>query len=170
MTDPVNIHGRRRGRGLRPWLILAKFIGLVGFLGGLAALSAFGLLGPVPEDQAGWVLLRVAVRSIFWPCVFGGLMMTIAAGIVLWLQMPRHFLRMRWFRLKVLLLAVMLPTLHLVARGTVLRMYQAIDVGRMEDAGTLWDRVTFVFLAGLVCMLIVVAIGRTKPRAKRRNA
>jgi len=159
---------RRRGRGIRPWLILVKFLGLVGFFGGLGALAALGLRCPAPDDQAGWLLLRAAMRAIFWPCVFGGLMVTVGAGIALWLQHPRVFLRMRWFRLKALLLLILLPLLHLRSRRGVQGFYDAIEAGRLEELPERWGGVTRGFLVAFVVMFVVAMIGRYKPRLGQR--
>jgi hypothetical protein len=145
-------------------LIQIKVLGLVGFLGGLGSLAALGLLGDDPTDRAGWVQLRDTMRAIFWPCVFSGLIVTILAGVALWLRHPREFLRMRWFRLKALLLAVVLPSLHILSRGRVTEFYAAIDEGRLDTLSALRDRVTTAFAGALLIMLLIAAIGRIKPR------
>jgi len=157
-------HRRRRGRGARPLLIQIKVLGLIGFLGGLGSLVALGVLGADPEDRAGWMQLRDSMRAIFWPCVFSGLLVAVGAGVLLWLRHPREFLRMRWFRVKALLLAVALPSLHLLSRGRVTEFYAAIDGGNLDALPALRDRVTIAFAFALVLMLVVAAIGRIKPR------
>jgi hypothetical protein len=164
MADHRNVHGRRRGRGIRPWLIGVKMIGLTGFLGGLAAMAALGFFGPEPETREGWVLLKQAMRGIFFPCFFAGLMLTIAAGLALWLQMPRTFLRMRWFRLKAVLLAILIPGSHLWARSRALELYEAIDRGPLGEIPAHWRSMSTAFLISLVAMLAVALIGRIKPR------
>ena len=155
---------RRPGRGARPWLILVKFVGLIGIFGGLASLAAIGLLGPVPESPEGWRLLRGLMRAIFWPCVFGGILVTITAGICLWLHHPVEFSRRRWFRLKVGLLAVCVPSLHLMARGRVEAFYDAIDDGNMEVLAGMWRDVTRAWVVAFVVLFLVAMIGRVKPR------
>jgi hypothetical protein len=164
MRDAAQRGQRTRGRGLRPLLLQVKFVGLFGFFGGLAALSALGLFGPRPADASGWVLLKDSMRAIFWPCLFGGLVVTILAGLALWLRHPVVFARLRWFRLKVLLLVVCVPLLHLYARGAVTAMYEAIDEERLADAALHWDAVTRAYLITLVVMFAIACVGRVKPR------
>ncbi|MCP3903533.1 MAG: hypothetical protein GY715_07835 [Planctomycetes bacterium] len=155
---------RRRGRGARPLLIQIKVLGLIGFLGGLGSLVAIGVLGPDPADPAGWHQLRETMRAVFWPCLFSGLMVTNAAGVVLWLRHPREFLRMRWFRVKAVLLAAALPLMHLLSRGRVTEFYAAIEAGSLDVLPSLRDRVTAAFAVALLVMLAIAAIGRIKPR------
>ena len=168
MVEPSNTPMRRRGRGIRPWLIQLKCIGLMSFLGGLASLTAMGFLGPSPSDAAGWRLLRDVMRAVFWPCVFWGLMLTVAAGVALWLQHPRVFLRTRWFRLKLVLLLAILPSLHFFARGRVTAFYEAVEAGRLETLPSLHADVTWAFFGALLVMLCVASIGRFKPRLGER--
>jgi hypothetical protein len=160
-------HRRTRGRGLRPWLIQVKLMGLALFFGGVAAIVAVGALGPEPADAAGWALLRGAMRAIFWPCVFGGLALAIVTGLVLFARHARTFAGTRWFRLKAALLVVSVPGLHLAARGRVLAFYAAIDEGRMADLPALRDRVTIAFAFAFVVMAAIAVIGRVKPRLGR---
>ena len=164
MQEGAGIPVRRRGNGARSWFIHVKFVGLAGLFGGLASLAAIGLLGPVPESPEGWRLLRGLMRAIFWPCVFGGILVTIMAGICLWLRHPVVFSRQRWFRLKVVLLAVCIPSLHLMARGRVQAFYDAIDDGNLEVLAGMWRGVTWAWVVAFVVLLLVAMVGRIKPR------
>jgi hypothetical protein len=167
-TDLKEHARRRRGRGLRPWLIQAKFLGLVGVLGAAAALGAMGVGVAPPTSMEGWLLLREAMRSIFWPCFFGGIILTSLAGVALWLQHPREFTRMRWFRVKALLLAIGLPSLHLWSRGRITAFYEAIDEARVEELPALWHAATTAFLVALAVLFGISVIGRVKPRLGER--
>ncbi len=164
MAQGVNKLGRTGGRRLRAVLLLLKMVGLVAALGGLASLSALGRFGPVPETQAGWALLRDVSRAVFMPCVLGGLLLTIAAGVALWLRAPKAFLRTRWFRVKVVVLAVSLPSLHLWARGRVTALYDAIDRGDLADLEARWDGATRAYAVALVFLLAAAIFARAKPR------
>ncbi|MBT8485942.1 MAG: hypothetical protein KJO43_10205 [Phycisphaerae bacterium] len=162
--DSIRTAQRRRGRGARPVLLLLKFAGLCGLLGGLAALSALGWIGPEPDTLEGWKILRSVVRSVFWPCVFTGVVVTVLAGIALWIRHPRVFLRTRWFRLKAGGLVVALPALHFFARGRVEAWYAAIEAGDLAGAASGWRAVTIAFTVALVTLAVIAAVGRTKPR------
>lgn len=155
---------RRRGRGRRPWLLLLKYLGLVGFLGGLAALAAMGWLVPEPDSMVGWTTLRAAVRAVFFPCLFAGLVVTIVAGLALYLQHPRIFAAQRWFRLKVVLLAVSIPVLHFWTRGRMLDVDAALAAEDLPAIADAWRRVSIAFAVGFFAMLPIGAIGRIKPR------
>lgn len=156
--------GRKRGRGLRPWLIQLKLAGLGLFFGGVAALVAIGALGPEPVDAAGWVQLRGVMRAVFWPCVFGGLVVAIAAGLALFAHHPRVFARTRWFRLKFVLLLVCLPSLHLGARSRVTAFYAAIETEALPELPARQDHVTIAFALAFVVMAAIAMIGKFKPR------
>ncbi|MHC5004473.1 MAG: hypothetical protein ACYTJ0_15275 [Planctomycetota bacterium] len=164
MSEPTGNARRRAGRGIRPWLLLAKLLGLTGFLGGLASMTAMGLLGPRPDSLAEWQTVRALFRSMFFPCFFGGLMLTIAAGVALYLQHPGVFVRLRWFRLKVALLVLLTPVLHIWARTRMGAFDRALEVGRLDELPGRWDRVTTAFAVSLAAYLLVGAIGRIKPR------
>jgi hypothetical protein len=143
---------------------MLKIFGLVGFMGGLAALAAYGHFGPVPETIEGWIALRATMRSIFFPCVFAGLIVVVIAGVALWLQMPRTFLRMRWFRVKAVLLAVFIPLCHFWARGQVMTLYAGIDAGDLNGLAEQWRGIARAYLATLIIMMGIAVIGRVKPR------
>ena len=140
----------------------------MGFLGGLAALSALGFLLPDPVDPSGWTARCDAVRVVVGSCVLGGLGLTMLAGMLLWLAHPQTFLRMRWFRAKAILVATVLPSLHLWGRGRLERFDEAIAAGRTHALPELWHDVAHAFLVAFVIMLVVAALARVKPRLGER--
>jgi len=167
MSEVTNRFGRKRGRGLRPWLITVKIVGLIGFMGGLAALAALILLGPEGQTIPQWLMLKTVVRMVFYPCVFGGLFLTVIAGLALWLQLPLIFLRMRWFKLKLIWLLFFIPGSHLYARWQMLQWHDAIDAGRLEDISRHYQQVGYVFAVSLVVFFVPMVLGRIKPRLKQ---
>ena len=164
MAEHVNIHGRRRGRGVRPWLLIDKLIGLCAFIGGLASLAVRGLLGPLPDAQNEWLLLKESMRAVFFPVALAGLFLALLAGLCLWLQMPRVFLRMRWFKIKIIALIILIPALHLLGRSRVLLLNHAIDESRLIDAARWWRQAALVYLLAFCLMVVIACIGRIKPR------
>ena len=178
MSDTGNIHGRRRGRGARPWLVAAKLTGVICFVGGLGALAAlaWGCSDPdasSPGDpvmaRAKWRFLVDCAHWILVPGTIGGGILAIAAGLGLWLQMPRGFLRMRWFLVKIVLAAILIPTFHLWGRFTALKLHEALDKPpRLPEAAPLWDRLAIIFLLAFLALLPIVWLGRIKPRLGQR--
>ena len=165
MMEYVNEHGRRRGRGIRPWLILAKLIGLFCFIGGLFAAAGLMFGGPLPADRAEWKLAAEYLHWIIVPGMVGGGILALAAGVCLWLQMPRVFLRMRWFKVKVVLVVVLVGGFHLWGRFTALMLHEALDKpARIAEVPPLWDRLSLILLLAFFAMLPIVYLGRVKPR------
>ncbi|UCD74268.1 MAG: hypothetical protein JSV91_10805 [Phycisphaerales bacterium] len=165
MVDYVNELGRRRGRGIRPWLILAKLIGLFCFIGGLAAAAGLACGSPAPADRAEWKLAAEYLHWIIIPGMVGGGILALAAGGCLWLQMPRVFLRMRWFKVKIPLVVVLVGGFHLWGRFTARLLHEALDKpARIAEVPLIWDRLSLILLLAFFAMLPIVYFGRVKPR------
>lgn len=156
---------RVAGRGIRPWLIAPKLLGVAVFLGGLIALACYCLLIEAPvEDPAAWIIIRRSIAAIFWPCVFGGLVLTVLAGAALLMQMPRIFWRQRWFRVKVIALIVIIPACHLWARSHMLAFDAALADGRLDSLPDHLRMLGVIFAITAVLFFAVTVIGRIKPR------
>jgi len=169
MSNKGNIHGRRRGRGIRPWLLTAKIIGIICFVGGLGGAAALAWGSPLPSDRMTWKFLVECAHWLLVPGMIGGGILAILAGLWLWLQMPRGFLRMRWFKVKMVLAAVLIPAFHLWGRFTALKLHEALDKpARIDEVPPLWDRLAIVFLLAFLAMLLIVWVGRIKPRLGQR--
>lgn len=168
MTEAAVVPRRRGGRGSRPAWLAAKLLGLAGFLGGLLALGVLARFGPLPADVEGWRILRSALRVTFFPTVFLGLVVVVAAGLALFLQMPRRFLAMRWFRLKAALLLLLLPVFHFTGRGRLEAFDAALEAGRLDALAAPWRGAGTTFLAAFAAFAAIALIGRIKPRLGER--
>ena len=165
MAEQAKQPKRRRGRGIRPWLLTAKLLGVIVFVGGIAAAAGLTCGARQPPDRTTWLHLSASVSRILVPGTFGGATVAIGAGLCLWLQMPRTFLRMRWFRLKVVLIVAAIPVLHLWGRFTALKLHAALEEGaRLEEVAALWDRLSLVLLLAFAAMAAIAWAGRVKPR------
>ncbi|MCX5659321.1 MAG: hypothetical protein NTW19_06305 [Planctomycetota bacterium] len=124
-TTPANLHGRRATRGLRPFLLIPKVLCVAVYFGGVVAALALwlmrGRLGPASAVSSVDMILR-------WVC-FPALLGTIAFGLLLFLQHPREFARMRWWRAKMLWLLVS------VAPGAWIALHGLADLRDMGFAG-----------------------------------
>jgi hypothetical protein len=150
-------------RGLR----IARFVGLMGFLGGAAALSGLTWLGPAPRSQEQWALLIHAMRAIFYPCMFSGIVILIVVGAAMWWRGRWSLNRQPWFRAMMAMIVIFVPTLHLFARSSMLAMRAAVNASDLERAAVMWDRLAWAFLLATVVFTIVAAIGIAKPGAHR---
>jgi hypothetical protein len=169
-SGPVRREPRRvAGRGIRPWLLTPKLLGVAVFLGGLTALACYCLLIQPPiEDVAAWVVIRRSIATIFWPCVFGGLALTLLAGLALFMQMPGIFWRQRWLKVKLIALAVLIPACHLWARSHIMAFDAALAEGRLADLPHHLRMTGWVFAISTGLFFGIVVIGRVKPRFRQK--
>lgn len=145
-------------------LRIARFIGLIGFLGGAASLAAFTWLGPKPQNVEQWHMLIHAMRSIFYPCMFGGIVILVIVGGTMWWRRRKSLNSQRWFQLMMVMIAVFVPALHLWARSSMLIMDASVKEGHLARAVEMWDRLAWAYLIAVVVFTVVSAIGIVKPR------
>jgi hypothetical protein len=166
MTAPYeNRFGRRGGRGWRPWILLPKVIAVGLSVGSLAAVllvwfgSDFSSLDKA-DPRRLWVLgtIGLLVRVLVVP----SLLLAVIFGVVLFLQHPRQFIRMRWLVVKLATLAVLLPGAHffLYWRAVLLRDAAARQVADNAAA----TQFGWGFVIVLIVLVWVVSLGRLKPR------
>lgn len=148
--DPVaNIHGRKWGRGFRPWLLLPKYLCVSLLLGGLFATL---VLTPVMPDAGGadarWRLIGRIYRYEIVPATLGSLVF----GILLLLQHPRAFLRMRWMIVKLIMVLAVVPASHL-------QMSHELNLDYIVRE--------YIAVKTVICLLafgVITVLGRLKPR------
>jgi len=158
-AQPKHLHP-----GYRRALLLGKNLGLLGFLGGMAAIASMRWFGPAPADAAQWKLLIGLMRAVFFPCVFAGVIVVVLCGVLLFARLWRQFLAMRWFRVKLVVLLVALPALHLWSRTRVREWYALVDANRLDEALAAWHDVGLRFTVALAVLLPVAALAKVKPR------
>jgi len=100
-------------------------------------------------------------RLIRW-LVVPALLVAILFGVLLFLQHPRPFIRMRWLKVKLAVLLVVTPAAHffLFSRLTILRAAEARGIA--DDLAA--DQVTFGLTAALLGYVLILVLGRLKPR------
>jgi uncharacterized membrane protein len=163
MSVKKNIHGRRPGRGIRPWLLIPKVLAVASLLGGFVSAATI-LHTADPQTPQQWTQLIQTVSHLFTRLIVPAVLIVIVLGLALLLQHPRVFLTRRWLQLKLLLLAVALPPLHLTARGMLNQARQALASGQMELTAEHMGRFTMVLDLAVAAVTAVVCIGRLKPR------
>jgi uncharacterized membrane protein len=163
--ENANVHGRRGGRGLRPYFIVLKLICVAGFLGGLMALLAAMLAGPRPTSTADWQQRADLIGRTFRWIIVPGVTGAEIVGILLLSSIWRTLIRMRWFVVKIVLVVVGMPGLHLFMSGRSEKL-QALLSASAEPA--LAAEVHGHLLAGAVFALglgvVLLILGRIKPR------
>lgn len=163
MSEPVNIYGRRSGRGIRPWILIPKVLAVSLTVGGLAAAGmlvwrmGWGSAGDWPTEVARASLI---FRRLFVP----GIIASLGLGVLLWLQYPWIFLRQRWVQVKLGLIVVGLGSLHVLGRSTMLALKAAVAAGELARAGVLRQRLLGYVAAAMVILVLVVILGRQKLR------
>jgi len=161
-----NIHGRVGGRGIRPWLLVPKLLAVCVYLGALVATSVvwfayqsrWAILSPPWEFHALVEHLSFMFRFVIVPA----LLVVLVLGVMLFLQHPGVFIRFRWWRLKLLLLAVGLPAAHFFMSSRLIAL-RRVAVDRIDDPAiqTQLSLGLLVLMAGSV---LIVILGRLKPR------
>jgi hypothetical protein len=146
-----------------------RSLGLIGVLGGLAALGALWAFGPQPDTIDGWRVLVSAMRAIFYPCVFTGILILVPVGLTLWWRRRAALRGQRWFRVMAVILSISIPALHISARLTSHALRTAVDAGDGVRANVLWNRLGWLFASAFVVLLIAAWIAVTKPRMGQRN-
>jgi len=158
-TTPVNIHGRKPTRGLRPWLLIPKVLA-VGFVFGSSIVEL--LVTNWARQSADFGDADYAARDLFLVKRFLTHFIEPAVGLAallglwLFLQHPSVFLRQRWWQVKMGLLA---------ATGAV-SFWLA---GRLEILGpgsppSLWRQVAWGQWGLIGLTISVIVLGRLKPR------
>jgi hypothetical protein len=160
-----NVHGRRWGRGARPYLLVLKLAGASGFLGGLVSVLVVVLLSARPNTAEGWLTRAELIRRAFVFVIVPGLTAAMFSGLLLLASAWRALIRMRWFRVKALLVAVVVPALHVWMRNRSLDLQHAVsEPVDLRAANTIHDEM-LVGTAGLILFaLVIITLGRVKPR------
>ncbi len=187
-TNYTNQHDRKPGRGLRPWLLIPKYLCVSIYLGGLVSMVFLGIYFDHWPNTHHAMLYTMGLWVLLPAAVLSGLL-----GVALWMQHALHFMRMRWFRLKVFLLAFLLPAsnlaawwhLHKLITGYQKAAERAVEDTTLsyfiyvsEDFGTspeiLHAYYVIALIGAAVTVVAIAILGRLKPRlgqkfGSRRN-
>lgn len=148
-TPPV----RRGGRGLRPWLLLPKFICVCVAFGALVT----GLVLWVAETASRSNGLLEIEHRIFGHVMVPAIIGALFFGLLLFLQHPRGFSRLRWLQIKLAVVVIFLPVIHVWVSS------QLVALGYPEGKGDGATLVTWLYIAVITLVLLMI-LGRQKPR------
>ncbi len=163
MAGYKNQHGRRPGRGIRPWILIPKVIAIAALFGGFLA-SAVILHNTDPQSLEQWGQLIQTISTVFRLLIVPAALAVIVLGALLLLQHPRVFLKMRWVRLKLALLVMTLPALHLWARSLFGQAREALQMDQLDRVAALMGRFSFVVDLAVAAVVVVIVLARLKPR------
>ena len=168
-TRHGNVHGRKWGRGVRPYLLLPKIVCVATFLGGLVSLLVLLLLPEPPQTREAWIAQAELVRRGFGWVIVPSATGAVVFGSLLLRCHFRVFLRMRWVRVKLALIAVFVPGLHLFMRSRSIRLARLVEGdGDLAEAAVVRGELAAGTLAALGFVLVVIFLGRIKPRLGQR--
>ena len=161
----ANVHGRRGGRGVRPWLLVPKVVAIALYVGGLAAATFVWVGGdynaiPAGDPRRAWLINLVGRMMVY--LVVPALIVAILLGVLLLLQHPGIYLRMRWLRAKLLLILLVIPFGHFWCRAQTLQLRDPAASPEAQSAAA--RRLSFGLAGTLAGSIIVVVIGRSRPR------
>ncbi len=162
-TPPPNRFGRHPGRGLRPWLLLPKILCVSLYFGSLASATLTWLTSsftslPPSDPRRLWLLSLIGHLMIY--LVIPSLLGAIVFGIALTLQHPRILLRQRWLQVKLLSLAILIPSAHWFCSTRV-------DLLRTAPNNTAAHQLTLTLLLTLLGSAWIILLGRLKPRLRQ---
>ena len=167
MVQYVNKFGRKGGRGLRPWLLIPKVLGVATYFGGTVAATSLAFVTQPTTIEEHQALARV-IGSIFLFAAVPGLIVAIVCGAGLLIHHGRPFLRLRWLQVKLGVLLVTIPALHLWMSSHVkhLGAFDAAADGPLPEA-TL-TAIRGGLIVATVTAAMVIVLGRHKPRLGQR--
>ncbi|MCG8512331.1 MAG: hypothetical protein MI741_24185, partial [Rhodospirillales bacterium] len=170
MSIHTNIHGRKPGRGIRPWLLIPKVLAVAGFFGGsLAAMAlTWHYLSLMIDqyDEPARIQLQHAphlLRIIFLAVIVPSTCVALVTGIGLLItNSPRIMLRQRWLVVKLALVALGVPVMHFLMVIQMHRVEDVLEQG-LRDPGPLQGFFNGTIVLILGCVLLIF-LGRHKPR------
>lgn len=165
-----NIHGRRPGRGVRPYFLMAKTVLVAALIGGLISLLALILLPSMPVSDEGRRTYTDALHRAYTWIIIPSLVGSMAMGLCLLACTGKPLLRMRWLQVKALLIAVCVPLLHSFIRNRSQGLQSLLDTDGADPAtiAALHTRILWGTAAALMFAVITAMLGRIKPRLGQR--
>lgn len=167
MTPPASPTPAPRGL---PWVLYPKLICVAVLLGSFVSVLVL-IFATRREDLDDWRALVDAVGAIFKLVIVPGSFMTVVFSLLLLKRGGRWFLRQRWARIKLVLLVVTLPALHLLARGVFTAIREEVERTGASPEGPTGRLEVFTLLVVLTILVLLTAIwlARFKPRLGQRE-
>jgi len=160
----TNVHGRRAGRGIRPWLLVPKSLAVGIFLGTLVTTSGIWFTTQTPTNPTQPVpqLVIEQVSFIFRFLTVPALITAMAFGVMLFLQHPAVFSRLRWWQTKIITLAIGVPAAHFFMSSRLAALRHAATTGTPNSSAE--HQLTLGLLVIVAVTVWLIVLGRLKPQ------
>ena len=165
MTEqPSNIHGRKPGRGIRPWLLIPKVVAVAVYSGGLTATALLWFSRPNTYDthpsQSADLVDQISLLFVY--LLVPALLAAILFGLCLLIQHAKVYSRLRWWQVTIVVIVLGVPTAHFFMESRLALLREAAAQQTSNVAAERQLSIGFVTL--LAGTLLVVVLGRLKPR------
>lgn len=167
MPSYTNKHGRRPGRGLRPFILIPKILSVGALFGGFLAVAVL-LNASNPQTLEQWRHLDDSVNILFTHLIVPAVFCVIGFGLILLWMHWRALLAMRWVKVKLVLLILVLPPLHLTGRYLTGQLDIALQQGNLDRVAMLMGRFTLTIDLAVLAVALVIGFSRHKPRLGQR--
>lgn len=161
-NTPTNQHGRKFGRGLRPYFLLPKIVGIALLVGGMASVCVLLLDLPREAPLLHEQLERIA--HLYQCVIIPGASVATAAGVALLWMHGKALWALRWMKAKVILAALTIPLLHVLSHHWLEQAEEYAEEAQAALALGAAHKLLLLTLGGLVAMLLLIWLGRHKPR------
>jgi len=159
MVTFTNKHGRKPGRGVRPWLLMPKLFCVATYFGGLVGAMALLFLMDIQNDEVRTHLIEVQ-SVLFRFSIVPGLIGALLFGAALLYHHGKPVWQMRWMRVKLVIVVISVPIFHTIGR---ILLTTARETEGAESISAMQNFRLMVISVILVTGLIML-IGRHKPR------
>jgi uncharacterized membrane protein len=149
-------------------LLVPKILGFVVYVGGFCGVLALWVSSDFTTlqlDDPRRALVLHQVSSILVFLIVPAATTTIVFGVLLLLQHPMVFLRMRWLQVKLLALLIVIPSCHFYARSQYTQIKTTADKQLSDAAAARFEAAVVAAIAGSG---VVIFLGRIKPRLGQR--
>jgi len=167
MPTYTNKHGRKPGRGMRPWVLIPKILSVGALFGGFLAASVL-LHASDPQTHEQWRSLIGTVSTLFLRLIVPAVFCVITFGLLLLYLHWQAFLKQRWVQVKFILLLVALPPLHLTGRYLIGQARIALEQGDLERVAETMGRFTLTADLAVLAVALVAGFSRHKPRLGKK--
>ncbi len=149
-----------------PWPLVPKLVSISLLLGSFVSVEV--LLRVLPhESPEDWQRLVDAVGALFVTVIVPGSFLAVVFSLLLFWPQRRTFLHQRWAQIKIALLVLTLPALHLLARDVFTGIRADVEAARFVEAGEGLDTFRLLVEVTIAVLLVVVWIARMKPGAHK---